>query len=107
MTGVPFERRREREERGCQAAGRHDLDLVGSRRGGPQHRRDPQFPLTIKTTDGGAETVDTLEDLAMALEWFDSSNSDGSISVVDAKGRDVSVKIEAMQVERLQVTDSD
>jgi hypothetical protein len=59
------------------------------------------FPLTIGFDDR-TEVVETLEELAAALAWFDSKASDGSVCVIGNDGRPVSVLIEALEVLRLE-----
>ena len=63
----------------------------------------PRFPLRITTSDREEELAENREELAMALEWFDSDRSDGTVQVVDAEGRHVRVKVEALRVETLEL----
>lgn len=62
----------------------------------------PRFPLRIRTSDGEEELVANQDELAMALEWFDSERSDGSVQVIDADGLPVTVKIDALRVKALE-----
>ena len=65
----------------------------------------PTFPLTIKSIDGEDETVENERELALALEWFDSTDGDETIQVVDATGAKVIVVIEAFKILRLEVAE--
>ncbi len=65
---------------------------------------DPVFPVTVYFDDGTTWVLDTSEKLGWTLEWFDS-NDGNDIRVVDAHGRPVSVKVEALEIKRLKVQD--
>jgi hypothetical protein len=64
----------------------------------------PTFPLTIKTDDGESESVETERELALQLEWFDSTAGDDTVQVVDATGAKVTVVIKACEILRLEIT---
>jgi hypothetical protein len=68
--------------------------------------RRPTFPLTIKSDDGEIETVDNEVELCRQLEWFDSTDGDNTVQVVDATGASVVVVIEAFEIRRLEVANS-
>ena len=63
----------------------------------------PRFPLRITSSDGEEEVAKNHDELAVALEWFDSDRSDGTVQVVDADGRLVRVRVEALRVEVLEL----
>jgi ABC-type Fe3+-hydroxamate transport system substrate-binding protein len=63
----------------------------------------PEYPLHIWTCDEPEELVHTEVELATSLEWFDSTDGDETVRVTDARGRPVTVKIEATRVEVLKV----
>lgn len=64
---------------------------------------EPKFPMTIVSSDGDRETVTNREELGMALEWYDSRRDDRSVWVVDADGRLVSLKVEALDVKWMEL----
>ncbi len=63
----------------------------------------PVFPLCIRTEEGVEEVVNSEEELATSLEWFDSTKSDGSVVITDALGRPVVLRIDAMEITVLEV----
>lgn len=63
----------------------------------------PTFPLRIRAVGGREEVVANEEELARSLEWFDSTQSDGTVSVIDAHGRPVVLLIEALKIKVLEV----
>lgn len=66
---------------------------------------EAEFPLRILSEGHADELVIDEIELVTALEWFDSERdpNDQSIRVVDALGRPVSVRAEALVVKRLEV----
>ena len=63
----------------------------------------PQFPLRILSRDGTEEHAESRDELVQTLEWFDSEDGDASVQVVDALGRPVLVRIEALQLKALRL----
>lgn len=63
----------------------------------------PTFPLTVIHEDGEIWVLNTPDELAATVEWFDSDDSDGSMWVVDAEGRPVRLKVEALEIRHLEV----
>ena len=63
----------------------------------------PTFPLTVIHEDGETWVLNTPDELAATVEWFDSDDSDGSMWVIDAEGRPVRLKVEALEIHRLEV----
>lgn len=63
----------------------------------------PRFPVFVLSVDGDDWMLDTPEELANYLEWFDSEDGDESVVVVDWDGRPLVVQIEGLKVKRLEV----
>lgn len=63
----------------------------------------PQFPLKAIFDDGDVWILETPEEVAQNLEWFDSEDGDTSVVVIDARERPVSVKVEALEIKRLEL----
>lgn len=64
----------------------------------------PEFPIRVTFLDDGDEWVlDSIQELACSLEWFDSDDPEERVSVVDRKGRAVRIKVEALRVLRLEL----
>ena len=59
----------------------------------------PAYPLiVIDLEDGSKEVFDTEEELACTVEWCNSDDPSENLRVVDAQGREIRLKIEALQV---------
>jgi hypothetical protein len=65
----------------------------------------PTFPITVLHEDGERWDLATPDELAATVEWFDSDESDGSMTIVDAQGRLVRLKVVALEIQRLEVDD--
>ena len=63
----------------------------------------PMFPLLVLSIDNDDWLLRTPEEVANNLEWFDSEDGDESVVVVDWEGRPVSVKVEALEIKRLEL----
>jgi hypothetical protein len=63
---------------------------------------EPTFPITVYFDDGTKWELRSPDALAYNLEWFDSDEGD-DIQVLDANGRRVSVKVEALELKRLML----
>lgn len=71
----------------------------------------PQYPLTVRFDDGTQEVLNTPEEVAGTLEWFDTDDSTDTLTdthgtVTDACGRRVRLKVEALTIQRLEVDDA-
>lgn len=64
----------------------------------------PEFPIRVTFHEDGEEWVlDSFDELASSLEWFDSDDPTENASVVDGKGRPVRVKVEALELLRFEL----
>lgn len=64
----------------------------------------PEFPIRVRFREDGAEWVlDSFDELVSSLEWFDSDDPTEDVSVVDAKGRAVRVKVAALELRRFEL----
>jgi hypothetical protein len=61
------------------------------------------FPLSIQFEDGEIEQYESVEDLELNLEDFDSEQ-DIACSVKDAQGRSVKLKIKFLKLEELSLS---
>lgn len=59
------------------------------------------FPITITFEDGSIEQYKSVEDLQFNLEYFNSDRAP-ECRVVDAQGRRVHMKLEALELKELQ-----
>jgi len=67
---------------------------------------EPEFPITVTFPEMGKQwRFSTKQQLANHLEWFDSSDPDETAVIVDAKGRHVRVKVEALQLIELSLAE--
>lgn len=66
----------------------------------------PTFPITVLHEDGERWELATPDELAATVEWFDSDTSDGSMTIVDAHGRPVRLKVKALEIQLLEVDDT-
>jgi hypothetical protein len=65
---------------------------------------EPEFPIRVTFHEDGDEWVlDSPEELACSLEWFDTDDPEEHASVVDRHGRAVRIKVEALEVVRLEL----
>lgn len=59
----------------------------------------PEFPVTVNfLEDNSIWVLNTENELACNLEWFDSRDDEEHVSVIDAKGRLVRLKVEKLEV---------
>jgi hypothetical protein len=59
----------------------------------------PEFPITISfLEDSSAWILNSEDELANNLEWFDSRDDEEHASVIDARGRLVRLKVEKLEV---------
>ena len=66
----------------------------------------PQFPLRVLFHGDSDEWVlDSVEDVVTALEWFDSDDPTENATVLDALGRKVRLRVESLQLQRLELAD--
>ena len=64
----------------------------------------PEFPLTITWhEDSESESFKNEIDAACTLEWFDSTDKDSAVSVVDSQGRPVTLLVEKSEVKLCQL----
>ncbi len=64
--------------------------------------RDPVFPLTVRFEDGEEEQYESVEDLELNLEDFDSE-VDADCHVTDALGRPVRLKLKLLSLKELSI----
>jgi hypothetical protein len=62
----------------------------------------PQFPFTLRFENGDTQTYESIEDLELNLEDFDS-DQDVQCEVRDALGRRVRLKISLLQLIALEL----
>jgi hypothetical protein len=63
-----------------------------------------EFPIMVTFHEGGDEWVlDSIDEVACSLEWFDSDDPDENASVIDGKDRPVRIKVEALRVLRFEL----
>lgn len=66
----------------------------------------PKFPLTVLFLEDNEEWVlDSDEELACNLEWFDSTDEEENAIVTDSLGRSVRLKIKGLKVIVCQLED--
>lgn len=65
----------------------------------------PLFPLTVTFADGEKQSVDSITDAEHNMEWLDTEDDDEPITVLDRLGRPVRLKIEALNIVRLELKD--
>jgi hypothetical protein len=61
------------------------------------------FPLTVTYADGEQATIDDIDDAECSLEWLDTDDSEEPVIVLDKLGRRVRLKVEALEVKRLEL----
>ena len=71
----------------------------------------PQYPLTVRFDDGTIEVLNTPEEVAGTLEWFDTDDPTDTITdthgaVTDAQGRAVRLKVVRLEIVTCEVDDS-
>lgn len=66
----------------------------------------PTYPLTVIHEDGERWVLHTPTEVAGTVEWYDSADDDDSMRVVDAEGRPVRLKVEALQIITCEVDGS-
>ena len=55
--------------------------------------------------DGDEWVLGSVGELVSSLEWFDSDDPTENASVVDAAGRTVRLRVEALELRRLELAD--
>ena len=65
----------------------------------------PLFPLSVIFADGERQSVDSVTDAERNLEWLDTEDDDEPITVLDRLGRPVHLKIEALEIVRMELKD--
>jgi len=61
----------------------------------------PQYPITVLFKESGDRWVlDNEQELAINLEWFDSTDPEEDAEVTDALGRAVEVVVEKLELKR-------
>jgi hypothetical protein len=61
---------------------------------------EPQFPIRITFEEDGSEWIlDSVDDVACNLEWFDSDDPEERATAIDAEGRRVRVKVTKLEIE--------
>jgi len=66
----------------------------------------PEFPIRVSFhEDDDVWVLDSFDELAFSLEWFDSNDPDENASVVDRKERAVRVKVERLELLRFELLD--
>lgn len=74
--------------------------------GGLRSVRAPTFPIRVVFHDDGDEWVlGSVEELVSSLEWFDSDDPAEHASVHDASGRRVRLRVEWLELRRLELAD--
>jgi hypothetical protein len=74
--------------------------------GGLRPVREPTFPIRVVFHEDGDEWVlGSVEELVSSLEWFDSDDPAENASVVDASGRRVRLRVEWLELRRLELAD--
>ena len=63
----------------------------------------PQYPLTVHWVDEEPEILESEEEVAQNLEWFNTEGSDEPIRVTDALGRSVVLYVEKLEVKTCQL----
>ena len=63
----------------------------------------PEFPIVVKLSDGDEWRLANESEIPGTLEWFDTEDPEEDALVVDAKGREVSLKVVALEVVRCQL----
>lgn len=58
----------------------------------------PEFPLHVIFADGTEYVLETEEEIATSLEYFDTEDGDTSASVFDNQKRKVRLKVERLEV---------
>jgi hypothetical protein len=59
----------------------------------------PEFPITVRFAEDGEEwLLDSMYDIAVNLEWFDSEDPEERATVVDRLGRSVRLKVVELDV---------
>jgi hypothetical protein len=71
----------------------------------------PQYPLTVRFEDGTSEVLDTPVEVAGTLEWFDTDDPSDTMTdthgtVIDARGRPVRLKVEALEIVTCELLES-
>lgn len=64
----------------------------------------PEFPIQIKFADGDEWVLESQDEIAGTLEWFDSDDPDEGATVRDARGRHVHIKVVDLKVILCEVT---
>jgi hypothetical protein len=68
------------------------------------NNKKPEFPLTITWhEDSESESFKNEIDAACTLEWFDSTDKDSAVSVVDSQGRPVTLIVKQLEVTLCQL----
>ena len=66
----------------------------------------PAFPLRVRFRENGDEwSLDSEDEVAENLEWFNSADASENAQVWDANGRRVRIKVEALRVLVLELVD--
>jgi hypothetical protein len=64
----------------------------------------PQFPIKVFFYEDNDEWIlNSEDDIALNLEWFDSEDIEENTKVTDRLGRPVRLKVEALQVIKFEL----
>ena len=58
----------------------------------------PKLPLHVIFEDGDRWILNSYDEIAFNLEWFDSNDEDDTTKVIDDLGRPVNLKVEALKI---------
>lgn len=58
----------------------------------------PKLPLHVIFEDGDRWILNSDDEIACNLEWFDSNDEDDTTKVIDDLGRPVKLKVEALKI---------
>lgn len=58
----------------------------------------PKLPFHVIFEDGNRWVLNSYDEIACNLEWFDSNDEDDTTKVIDDLGRPVRLKIEALKI---------
>lgn len=61
------------------------------------------FPLKVVWSGERCELFENRDDVALNLEWSDTDDNDDGTIVVDAEGRPVRLRVQALTILRLEV----
>jgi hypothetical protein len=67
-------------------------------------KHQPEFPIVVTfQEDGDKWVLESADELACSLEWFDSEDPEERAVVVDAKNRPVRLRVEKLKLISLEL----